>query len=279
MPFTVVAVLGKSPPNAARKTRELSVARSRSKPIQGRSPPQQGVLNVKFSIAWAALAAGTLQICFAASLFAQDRTPPAGAGAGAATPKSPVRASGTNVAVLDTALVFEHNPAFVKEMGELKATVEEFDGYLRAEQAKLAKYREQSQEFQPGSPEFKKLEEDFARGTANLNIKMQQHKREILEKESQIYYTHYKDLLEVVATLAERNDIKLVLRFNSQNVKGEDRASVMEAVNRGVIYQRNLNITNLVIKALGGDPNSTPPSAKPDVKGETARGKGKTEQR
>ena len=56
-----------------------------------------------------------------------------------------------------------------------------------------------------------------------------------------------------VSTLAERNDIKLVLRFNSEAMKADDRNSVLQGVNRAIVYQKNLNITNLVVKSLGGE--------------------------
>lgn len=215
---------------------------------------------MKFSIAWAALAAGTLQLCFTASLLAQGNSG-AAAGTGAAKPVAPVapRASGTNVAVLDISLVFEHFPAFQDQMTKLKAEVDQFEAFLKDEQGKLVKMRDKLGDYAAGSKEFKETEEEMARANTDLRLKMEQQRREFLEREARIYYDGYAEVYNVVTTLAERNDIKLVLRFSSDSMKADDRGSVLQSVNRPVIYQKNLNITSLVIKALGG----TPPPPKP----------------
>jgi len=216
---------------------------------------------VKFSIAWAALAAGTLQLCFAASLLAQGTGGPA-AGTGAArTPVAPVtpRPGGTNVAVLDISLVFEHYPDFQTQMAELKTQVEEFEAFLKKEQGELLKERDKLQNYAAGSKEFKELEEKMTHTNTDLRLKMEHQRREFLEREARIYFDGYSQVYNVVSTLAQRNEIKLVLRFSSDSMKADDRNSVLQSVNRPVIYQQNLNITNLVIKALGG----TPPPPKP----------------
>lgn len=206
---------------------------------------------MKFSIAWAALAAGTLQFCFAATLLAQ--------GAGAAGTRAPIapvapRPAGTNVAVLDISVVFEHFPAFQEQMTKLKAEVDQFEAFLKEEQSKLVKMRDKLADYAAGSKEYKETEEEMARANTDLRLKMEQQRREFLEREAHIYFDGYTQVYDVVSTLAERNDIRLVLRFSSDSMKADDRASVLNSVNRPVIYQKNLNITDLVIKALGGSP-------------------------
>jgi Skp family chaperone for outer membrane proteins len=219
------------------------------------------VLNVKFSIAWAALAAGTLQLCFTASLLAQGTGGPTGATGSTKAPLIPVapRPSGTNVAVLDISLVFEHYPAFQEQMTELKTQVEQFEAFLKKAQADLLKEREKLQDFAAGSEKFKELEEKITHDNTDLRLKMEHQRREFLEREARIYYDGYAQVYNVVSTLAQRNDIKLVLRFSSDSMKADDRNSVLQSVNRPVIFQNRLDITNLVIKALGGEP----PPAKP----------------
>jgi Skp family chaperone for outer membrane proteins len=254
MPFTVDAIPGKSRRTNAPKSREPLVNRRRSKETtgQGRSSTQQGVLIVKFSIAWAAVAAGFLPFCFAASLLAQGA---GGAPSGAArsvAPVAPVRPSGTNVAVIDISLVFENFPGFQKKMEELKGQVEAFEGEMKAEGAKMMKKKEQLDEYAKGSDNFKRLEEEMARTNSGMQIKVAKQRREFLEQEAKIYYEGYNEVLAAVSLLAERNDIKLVLRFSSEPMRADDRNSVLQSVNRPIVYQKNLNITNLVIQALGG---------------------------
>lgn len=213
-----------------------------------------------FSLARAAVAAGSLQLVLATTLLAQaPGAAGAGAGAGAggaaaARPVAPVaaRPSGTNVAVIDISLVFENFPGFQKQMAELKSQVEEFEGVLKAENGEMMKLREKMSEYSPGSDNYKSIEESMARKTSDLQIRMAKQRREFLEKEARIYFDGYNEVYNVVSTLADRNDIKLVLRFNSEAMKPDDRNSVLQGVNRAVVFQRNLNITNLVIRELNG---------------------------
>jgi Skp family chaperone for outer membrane proteins len=209
---------------------------------------------VKFSIAWAAAAAGILQFSFVASLLAQGAGGAPAASGAARGPITPVRPSGTNVAVIDISLVFEHFPGFQKKMEELKAQVEEFEGQMKAEGGKMMKMKEQLDEYTRGSDKYKELEEEMARKNSDMQIQVAKQRREFLEQEARIYFEAYGQVYREVSTLAERNDIKLVLRFSSEQMKPDDRNSVLTGVNRPVVYQRNLNITNLVIASLGGTP-------------------------
>jgi Skp family chaperone for outer membrane proteins len=209
------------------------------------------VLNVKCSFAWAAVAAGTLQFSTAAApLLAQAPAAPAPA-ARAIAPVAQ-RASGTNVAVLDISLVFEHYPKFQGQMQDLKKQVEEFEQTLRGEQQKMVKMRDDLQQYNPGSPDYKRVEQSMAEMQSTVQVKMAMQRKEFLEKEARIYFDAYNEVYQVVASLADRHDIKLVLRFNSEEMKPEDRGSVLQGVNRAVVFQRNLNITSLVVKTLGG---------------------------
>jgi hypothetical protein len=116
------------------------------------------------------------------------------------------------------------------------------------------KMKEKLGEYAQGSENFKTLEEDMARKNSEMQIKVAKQRREFLEQEAQIYFDGYNEVYTTVSTLAERNDIKLVLRFTSDVMRPDDRASVLQGVNRPIVYQKNLNITNLVIVALGGTP-------------------------
>ena len=113
-------------------------------------PRQQGVLIVKFSIAWAALAAGMFQIVVAAPLLAQVGGPAGTAGAA----KSPVapKSSGTNVAVVDISLVFEQYPEFQAQMKGLKGEVEQFEAGLRQENEQGFERRRKGSKNLPPAP-------------------------------------------------------------------------------------------------------------------------------
>ena len=65
-----------------------------------------------------------------------------------------------------------------------------------------------------------------------------------------IYYNVYNEVLNEVALFAEQHGIGLVLRFNSEPIDANDRASVLEGVNRHIVFQKNSNITPNIIDRL-----------------------------
>ena len=55
---------------------------------------------------------------------------------------------------------------------------------------------------------------------------------------------------QTVAVFAQRNRINLVLRFTGDEIKQDDRASILQGVNRPVVYQQGLDITDHILGLL-----------------------------
>ena len=203
---------------------------------------------MKDSLAWAANAACMVQ-------FSLGNTPVFGqaAGATAARPAiAPVapRPSGTNVAVIDIGQVFDQHPQFQTQMQNLKKQVEDLDAFLRSEQQRMVKMRDDLQSYAPGSPNYKAKEEEMAHLQSDLQVKMALQRKEFVEKEARVYFDTYNEVYQLVSEVSDRNGIGLVLRFNSEEMKPEDRGSVLNGVNKAVVFQRNLNITKFVVEEL-----------------------------
>ena len=75
-------------------------------------------------------------------------------------------------------------------------------------------------------------------------------KKDLLQREALQYYTSYNEILAAIDRIAQRHGIALVLRFDSRAMDPEDPQSVMQGMNRAVVLQRNLDITNMVIDEL-----------------------------
>jgi hypothetical protein len=134
-------------------------------------------------------------------------------------------------------------------MDRMKAQIEQFEQGLKKDQADFEKRREQLQAYKPSSPEFKQLEEQLAKLSSELNVKMQLKRKEFLEQEAKVYFNVYNEVVERVATFSDRNRIGLVLRYNSDEMDAQDRGSVLQGVNRPVVFQRNLDITDIILQA------------------------------
>jgi len=216
---------------------------------------QQGVLSVRFSLVCATFVAGPLSICFfAASAAAQQpgSARPPGGPPPAAAPTAPAgpATAGTSVAVIDIAYIFKNHVRFNRQMNDMKGDIEAFDASIRNEQQEFAKKREALTSYNPASDQYKKAEEELAHLKSNLDIKVAVKRREFLEQEAKVYYGIYREIEEAVASFALKHRIQLVLRFSGDEMKPDDRASVLQGVNKPVVFQNQLDITMHILNQL-----------------------------
>lgn len=230
---------------------------------------KQGVLRVRLSLVCATLVAGPLSMCFMiapAAAQAPGLPPggarPAGMPPAAAAPAPAGAPVGTSVAVIDVAYIFKNHVRFNAQMNDMKRDIDAFDAQMRDESQKLQKKQEQMMSFAPASAEFKKLDEELAHLKSDFQIRVQAKKREFLEQEARVYYGIYREVEDSVASFAQRNRIGLVLRFTADDMKPEDRPSVLQGVNKPVVYQQNLDITQHVLNQLNAGA-TMPPQGSP----------------
>jgi Skp family chaperone for outer membrane proteins len=143
----------------------------------------------------------------------------------------------------------------------MKAEVKTFETSLQARGQQMNDLRKKMQPFAPGSPEYKKLEAEIMRVQADGQIAAAQKKKEFLEREAKIYFEVYNEVTAEVAKFAEQHGIGLVIRFNSEPIDPTNRQAVLEGVNRAVIFQKNLNITNAILQRLEQTQVSNRPAA------------------
>lgn len=176
-------------------------------------------------------------------------TAPRPATAAAAAPAAGAP-TGTNVAVIDVALIFKKHNRFNAAMQDIKKDIEDFDSFVRGEQNKMKALAEQLQTFKAGSLEYKSKEEEIARMTSEMQVKIGLKRKEFLEQEARVYYHVYREIEQSVQNFAIRNRIGLVMRYNGDEMKEDDRASVLQGVNRAVVYQQGLDITQFILEDL-----------------------------
>jgi Skp family chaperone for outer membrane proteins len=169
-----------------------------------------------------------------------------------AVPAQPAAASsgGIQVAVIDVAYVFKNYERFNQQLEAIKREIEAFENDLRKQQQAFGDLAEQLKQYTPESPEYKRIDAEATRKRINLQADAAMKKKQILEKEAKSYYDAYQIIQGAVKSLAERYNIGLVLRFDREEMTPSNRASVLKGVNRAVVYQRNLDITDLVLETI-----------------------------
>jgi Skp family chaperone for outer membrane proteins len=190
-------------------------------------------------------------------LEAQQPAPVAGAGVNPAG----ANASKYNIAVVDISYIFKKHDRFKSTMEQMKKEMEAIETELKGDREKIAAQEQQRNQFNAGSAEYKKMDEDIARQMADFNLKMGKLRKEFLEREAKVYYSTYLEVVDAVKYYAKRQGIGLVLRFNGEAVDPNRRDDVLREINKPVVVQDQIDITPDVIMLLNRDQSSGQPVA------------------
>ncbi len=133
---------------------------------------------------------------------------------------------------------------------------------LNKERSGIQKLMERLKDYKPGTEDFKKLEEVIAQKQADFSVKAQIQKREFQDREAALYYKTLQEINEAVKYFAEQKGIGLVMKFNSEPMDPSDRDSVMRELNKPVMFQSGINITDIILAELNRGATPVPGSNK-----------------
>ena len=162
-------------------------------------------------------------------------------------------ASKYNIAVVDISYIFKKHERFKATMESMKKEMETIEGELKGDREKIAGQEQQRNQFNAGSAEYKKMDEDIARQMAEFNLKMGKLRKEVLEREAKVYYQTYLEVVDAVKYYAKRQNIGLVLRFNGEPVDPNRRDDVLREINKPVVVQDQIDITPDVLALINRD--------------------------
>ncbi len=154
------------------------------------------------------------------------------------------------VAVVDVSYIFKNHNGFNAAMESMKKQVEQYEEHLRTQQNALMKEKERLSSFRPGTPDYDSLERSLADRGAKLQVDMQMKRKEFLEREAKVYYQVYEHVAAAIREFADQNGIELVLRYSGEAMDPANRQSVLQGVNRPIVYHRDLDITSEVLDRL-----------------------------
>jgi Skp family chaperone for outer membrane proteins len=213
----------------------------------------QGVLHVKVSRITSVMAAvvyGLLAGSSAPLAQAQGQAPPP---------------AGHRIAVVDVSVVFKQHQRFLARTEGFKKQVEAAEAALKKEFEQINALTEQLKGRDPGSPDFKELEQRVVRAKAEWQLKGQTQRRDLMEVEGRIYFDTYRELDDAVKRFAVQHSISLVLRYASDPVNDpNDRNEIVKGINKSVVYvDPALDITRWILEDLNRSSVSAAPNARP----------------
>ncbi len=161
------------------------------------------------------------------------------------------RPAAPEVALLDLNYVFKNHAGFKASKAELQAAVDMAQLDIKTRQEKLQQMQAKLQESTPGSPDFRALETQITKELADLNLSVQLERKRFIEREAQLAYNVYKQVLDEVTHYCRQHGIRMVLRFNGEPLDMNKPEHIAEQLNRNVVYHEStIDITPVILQRL-----------------------------
>ena len=157
----------------------------------------------------------------------------------------------TRVALLDLARIFQNHVRF-KQQGEvLRRDVEQAELQLKTRKAELQAAADSLAALPQESSQAKKLQEQIARDSAEIQVHVNQQKKDFFEREAAIYYDCYKEVMAEVERYTKPRGINLVMRFSGEpQYNPEDPQSLQKELNKAMLYHDGIDITDEILQAV-----------------------------
>ena len=168
-------------------------------------------------------------------------------------PAAPAAASNLphKVGLIDMAHVFKNYTKFEALRADLKIEIEESENKAKGMQQDIAALQNVLKDVKEGSEKHMKTEQEIVKLAAEFESFRRSASREFLKKESQIYLAVYNETTDAVKKYADFYKYTLVIRFNSEKLDTENPQTLLQGMNRQVVYHRTEDdITNPVLVYL-----------------------------
>ena len=159
------------------------------------------------------------------------------------------------IAVIDMGKVFDKYGWFKSETERMNETVKAAEISLKQEHQRILKMQEQLGTYNPGTPEFKKLDEQIAAAKATFKLKMDRQRKEIQSQTTDRVHRAYTDIEAAVKDYARTKQLAMVLKYRSKAVDLDPSkpmlpGEVKNSLANPIIFQNNIDITDDVISML-----------------------------
>ena len=166
------------------------------------------------------------------------------------------QAASVPVALLDVGFVIKKHRGFHRQLEQMKKDLQEVEARFQLERAKDKAFEERLKKLVVGSDEYLELEEKITAGRSALQARIASEKRRFTRQEAAVYAEVYKEIRGAVSDYSQEKGIRLVLRFNREPMNESDPNSVMRSVNRDIVFEDGLDISDEILRRVNaGEPS------------------------
>jgi Skp family chaperone for outer membrane proteins len=160
------------------------------------------------------------------------------------------RATMQEIAVVDLNKVITAHKGAQALNDELKREAERVQEELKTMQDAGQKLKAELDAAKKGSAEFQRIEQELGKKVEAFKRLQAESQRKLAETNAANLMAIYKEVNEEVTRIAESRGFRLVLNFSSESLDQKDPQKRMMILNRQVLYQNGLDITEDVISAF-----------------------------
>lgn len=153
--------------------------------------------------------------------------------AAAQAPRSSV---GGDVAVIDVAYILKNHRRFEQAKNQLTTQFETAAKALEEEKKEILQMQQGLAKFNPGTPDYRRLDEQVTQRQADWNVKANKHRKEIQERQASILANVYVELTNVVKQYSMQNGIGVVIQFNGEPIDPNKTFDTAQAITRPLVY-------------------------------------------
>lgn len=140
------------------------------------------------------------------------------------------------IGVIDVAYIFKNDPSIKSQIESVENQLKEIDTDLKARRDELKNAAELLKTFKPGSDQYSSQEEKVAAMESRLRLDMARKRKELQDSEAKIYFENYQRIVAGVKVIADHYKVKVVLRYNSDEMEADKGESVLRGVMKSVVY-------------------------------------------
>jgi Skp family chaperone for outer membrane proteins len=162
-------------------------------------------------------------------------------------------AASFGIAVIDVGRVFRDHGRFQEQLKSLQGELQAAQQTLAVRQVEIENTQRKLQKLRPGTPQHEQTQLLLARLQTELKLYGQRLQQDFAQREAILYAELYGHISSAVEQYAQQHQIRLVLRSNEITIDPQNRNSVLGAVNRDVVYQQGLDITDAILQELNAE--------------------------
>ncbi len=145
----------------------------------------------------------------------------------------------TNVALVDIGMIFKSHPVFGQQLEGLRQEAEQFKAQTQQMKQDLLREAQGLQEYEPTSPEYKAEETRLAQKSAAKEVEQRNKMRDLMKMEAQLHFDTYNEIKAMISEYAQKQGVRMVMRYNSQEIDPAVPASIMQKVNSSIVFHTN----------------------------------------